>query len=176
MPKNILLKNRFLGNFEGPSHSDQHNDTKILSILNHFQMCQSNSSKFCIVTPVQILMVLAIAMVFIFCILVAMLVFQKWLIFTIDRLQQIYVKCSHKTSVNVHGSQVHLRIVGNIGQEHREPQSIHYARWIYIRGSVPPSVDPSVRWSVCKSFVSDLASYGVDISDALVFLFFFSLL
>ena len=77
-------------------------------------MCQSNSSKFCIVTPVQILMVLAVAMVFIFCVLVAMLVFQKWLIFTIDRLQQIYVKCSHKTSVNVHESQVHLRIVGNI--------------------------------------------------------------
>ena len=120
-------------------------------------------------------MVLAIAMVFIFWVLVAMLVFQKWLKFTIDRLQQIYVKCSHKTSANVHESQVHLRIVRNIGQEHREPWSIHYARWIYIRGSVPPSVDPSVRRSVCKSFVSDLASYGVDISDALVFLFFFLL-
>ena len=48
-------------------------------------MCQSNSSKFCIVTPVQILMVLAIAMVFIFWVLVAMLVFQKWLKFIIDR-------------------------------------------------------------------------------------------
>ena len=139
-------------------------------------MCQSNLSKFCIVTPLQILMVLAVAMVFIFWVLVAMLVFQKWLIFTIDRLQQIYVKCRHKTSVNVHGSQVHLRIVGNIGQEHREPWSIHYARWIFLRGSILPSVDPSVRRSVCKSFVSDLASYGEDISDTLVFLFFFSLL
>ena len=67
-------------------------------------MCQSNSSKFCIVTPLQILMVLAVAMVFIFWVLVAMLVFQKWLKFTIDRLQQIYVKCSHKTSANVHES------------------------------------------------------------------------
>ena len=143
-------------------------------------MCQSNSSKFCIVTPVQILMVLAIAMVFIFCVLVAMLVFQKWLIFTIDRLQQIYVKCSHKTSVNVHGSQVHLRIVGNIGQEHREPWSIHYARWIFIRGSVLPSVDPSVRRSICKSFVSDLASWPLGLwwilAMRLFFWFFFSLL
>ena len=120
---------------------------KFLSILYHFLMCQSNSSKFCIVTPLKILMVLGVAMVFIFWVLVAMLVFQKWLKCTIDRLQQIYVKCSHKTSANVHESQVHLRIVRNIGQEHREPWSIHYARWIYIRGSVPPSVDPSVRRS-----------------------------
>ena len=110
-------------------------------------------------------------MVFIFCLLVAMLVFQKWLMFTIDRLQQIYVKCSHKTSANVHKSQVHFHIVGNIGQEHREQWSIHYARWIYIRGSIPPSVDPSVRRSVCKSFVSDLASYGLDFSDALILFF-----
>ena len=52
-------------------------------------------------------MVLGVAMVFIFWVLVAMLVFQKWLKFTIDRLQQIYVKCSHKTSANVHESREH---------------------------------------------------------------------